>query len=140
MQTGSHDHVLKGSRRELTREMCEELAALQCRAEEIEGYTGTDRKKLESWCRRVYGRRSTLDGVLHMLRQDGLIAIRRASFEQLKRSAALIAQQYNRFLPGAGQEENRESAAVKAFAAMLDGADGKKMQALFDEENDEAGG
>ena len=53
-----------------------------------------------------------------MIRQDGLIAIRRASFEQLKKSATIISQQYNRFLPDAGTDprENAE-AAIRAITA-----------------------
>lgn len=38
---------------------------------------------------------------MDMIRMDGLIAIRRASFDQLKKSATIISQQYNRFLPNA---------------------------------------
>ena len=48
--------VLKGLRRELTRELFEELGSLQCGLEEILGYIGTNREALEKWCRRVYGR------------------------------------------------------------------------------------
>ena len=96
------DNVLRGFRRELTRELFEELAALQCTQEEIIGYIGTTEQKLAAWCRRVY--RRPLDPVLRMVRQDGLIAIRRASFEQLKKSATLVSQQYSRFLPNAGPD------------------------------------
>ncbi len=123
--------ALRGLRRELTREMFEELCALQCRPEEILGYVGTERPKLERWCRKVYGKKYGLDRIMRMLRQDGLIAIRRASFDQLKKSAPLVAQQYSRFLPGAGQEEEEDNAAVRAFTAMLDGADKEKMEELF---------
>ena len=123
--------ALRGLRRELTREMFEELCALQCRPEEILGYVGAERPKLERWCRKVYGKKYGLDRIMRMLRQDGLIAIRRASFDQLKKSAPLVAQQYSRFLPGAGQEEEEDNAAVRAFTAMLDGADKEKMEELF---------
>ncbi len=115
--------TLKGPRRELTKELFEELCALQCRPKEILGHIGmleTEQKKLESWCRRVYGRRFSLEQVMGMVRMDGLIAIRRASFDQLKKSATIIAQQYNRFLPNAGMEEEGENLAVKAFVSMMD--------------------
>ena len=110
--------TLRGLRRELTRELFEELAALQCAEEEILGYVGTTEKKLERWCRIVY--RKPLGEMLRMIRQDGLIAIRRASFEQLKKSATIISQQYNRFLPDAGADprENTE-AAIRALSAAL---------------------
>ena len=84
--------VLHGYRRDLTREVFEDLAALQCEIPEI----------------------------LHAVRQDGLIAIRRASFDQLKKSATIISQQYNRFLPNAGVDprENAE-AAIRAITAAV---------------------
>lgn len=41
-----NDTVLAGLRRELTRELFEELTALQCAPEEILGYVGTDERKL----------------------------------------------------------------------------------------------
>ena len=107
--------TLAGIRRELTKELFEELGALQCAPEEILGYIGTTQKKLQAWCRRVY--RRPLDEMLRMIRQDGLIAIRRASFEQLKKSATIVSQQYNRFLPGAGPERpDTEEAAIRALA------------------------
>ena len=46
--------TLKGLRREMTREMFEELAALQCEVPEILGYVGTTAEKLEKWCRKTY--------------------------------------------------------------------------------------
>ena len=92
--------ALRGLRREMTKETFEELAALQCAVEEILGYVGTTERKLDSWCRKTY--RRPLPEMLAMIRMDGLIAIRRASFDQLKKSATIISQQYNRFLPGAG--------------------------------------
>ena len=85
---------------ETLKERNEELGAIQCKKEEILGYIGTTEKKLEAWCRKIY--RHSLNETLEMIRQDGLIAIRRASFDQLKKSATVISQQYNRFLPGAG--------------------------------------
>ena len=109
--------VLRGLRRELTRELFEELAALQCAEEEILGYIGTTEKKLERWCRKTY--RRPLDEMLPMIRQDGLIAIRRASFDQLKKSATIVSQQYNRFLPNTGTDP-RESAeaAIRALQSV----------------------
>ena len=108
--------TLRGLRRELTKDLFEELAALQCTPEEILGYIGTTEQKLERWCRKVY--RRPLSEMMPMIRQDGLIAIRRASFDQLKKSATIISQQYNRFLPNAGTDP-RESAeaAIRAVTA-----------------------
>ena len=108
--------VLHGLRREMTAELFEELAALQCGKEEILGYVGTTPERLERWCRKNY--RKPLDVMLEMIRKDGLIAIRRASFEQLAKSVTLIAQQYNRFLPNAGADP-RDGAedAIRALAA-----------------------
>ena len=113
------DGTLKGFRREMTRDMFEELAALQCEVPEILGYVGTTQEKLEKWCRKTY--RHPLDEMLRMIRQDGLVAIRRASFDQLRKSATIISQQYNRFLPqaGAGDRSDADS-AIRAFTAMLD--------------------
>ena len=108
--------ILRGLRRELTRELFEELGALQCTTEEILGYIGTTERKLESWCRKIY--RHSLGETLAMVRQDGLIAIRRASFEQLKKSATLISQQYNRFLPNAGTDPQKSAEeAIRALTA-----------------------
>ena len=129
--------VLRGLRRELTRDVFEELAALQCAEEEILGYIGTTEKKLERWCRKVY--RHPLGEMLRMIRQDGLIAIRRASFEQLKKSATIISQQYNRFLPDAGSDprENTE-AAIRALAGAVAPAPAE-MRELYGE-TDQGGG
>ena len=111
--------VLRGLRREMNRELFEELAALQCATEEILGYVGTTEKKLEQWCRKTY--RRSLAEMLPMIRQDGLIAIRRASFDQLKKSATIISQQYNRFLPDAGADPGRNAeAAIRALTAAAD--------------------
>ena len=70
---------LRGLRREMTREMFEDLVALQCEVPEILGYVGTTEEKLARWCRKAY--RLPLADALFMLRQDGLIEIRRAGFE-----------------------------------------------------------
>ena len=48
---------LKGFRRELTKELFEELGALQCPVKEILGYVGTDEVALGKWIRRTYGPR-----------------------------------------------------------------------------------
>ena len=123
--------TLSGLRRELTRELFEELAALQCTTEEILGYIGTTEKKLQSWCRKTY--RRPLGEMLPMIRKDGLIAIRRASFDQLKKSATIISQQYNRFLPGAGADprENAETAVRMLTAAVTPSRD--ELRELYGE-------
>ena len=124
--------TLRGLRRELTRELFEELAALQCAEEEILGYIGTTEKKLERWCRKTYRRQ--LAEMLSMIRQDGLIAIRRASFEQLRKSATVISQQYNRFLPKAGTDarENAEAVIRAVTAAAAPGRE--ELRELYGEE------
>ena len=110
---------LKGYRRELTREVFEDLAALQCEVPEILGYAGLKQRELERWCRKVY--RKPLADMIPMIRQDGLIAIRKASFELLKKSATIISQQYNRFLPQAGTEDRSQTdEAIRAFTGMID--------------------
>ncbi len=109
--------VLRGYRRELTKALFEDLAALQCEPEEILGYIGTTLPKLEAWCRRVY--RRPLSEILEAVRQDGLIQIRRASFEQLKKSATIISQQYNRFLPPAKPDDSAAREAIEALTAAV---------------------
>ena len=110
--------VLRGYRRELTKELFEDLGALQCEPGEILGYIGTTQAKLEAWCRKAY--RRPLPEILEAVRQDGLIQIRRASFEQLKKSATIISQQYNRFLPQAGAEDRSQAdEAIRAFTGMV---------------------
>ena len=108
--------VLRGYRRELTKEVFEDLAALQCEPSEILGYIGTTRPKLEGWCRKTY--RRPLQEILEAVRQDGLIQIRRASFEQLKKSATIISQQYTRFLPPP-VDDTASRAAIEALAAAV---------------------
>ena len=129
---------LTGLRRKLTKELFEELGALQCATEEILGYVGTTERKLEAWCRKNYSRRS-LKEMLSMIRQDGLIAIRRASFDQLKKSATIISQQYNRFLPDAGKDpgENAE-AAIRALSAAM-APTREELQELYPEAEQEGG-
>ena len=72
--------ILRGYRRELTKELFEDLGALQCEPSEILGYIGTTLPKLEAWCRKTY--RRDLAEILAAVRQDGVIQMRRASFEQ----------------------------------------------------------
>ena len=128
------DTVLKGLRRELTRELFEELTALQCAPEEVLGYVGTDGKKLERWCRRNYGR--PLEEMMGMIRMDGLIAIRRASFDQLKKSATIISQQYNRFLPGAGANARAGAeAALRSLTAAVMPPE-EEMRSLFGDDGE----
>ena len=110
--------TLCGLRRELTKDLFEELAALQCTTEEILGYIGTTEKKLESWCRKTY--RRPLEIMIPMIRKDGLIAIRRASFDQLKKSATIISQQYNRFVPQACADPREETEnAIRLLTAAV---------------------
>lgn len=120
---------LKGLRRELTRETFEELCALQCRLPEILGWAGTTEEKLSRWCRRQY--RLPLGEAVEMLRQDGLIEIRRAGFDQLKKSATLIAQQYNRFLsaPPEDSAPRTEELARRIFSLAEPGEG--ELRALF---------
>lgn len=129
--------TLRGLRREMTREMFEELAALQCATEEILGYVGTTEKKLEAWCRKNY--RRPLREMIAMIRMDGLVAIRRASFDQLKKSATIISQQYNRFLPDAGTDPREHAeAAIRALTAAAAPAR-EEMRKLYGPDG-EAGG
>lgn len=129
------DSVLRGLRRELTRELFEELTALQCAPGEILGYVGTDLKKLERWCRKNYGR--PLEQMMDMIRMDGLIAIRRASFDQLKKSATIISQQYNRFLPNAAAEDRAGAeAALRSLAAAVTPPE-EELRGLFGDRGEE---
>ena len=109
--------TLHGYRRDLTKEIFEDLAALQCEVPEILGYIGTDRPRLERWVRKVY--RRPLPEILQAVRQDGLIQIRRASFDQLKKSATIISQQYNRFLPPAQEDDAASKAAIASLTAAV---------------------
>lgn len=111
------EKVLHGYRRELTKELFEDLGSLQCEPEEILGYIGTTLPRLRAWCRKVYHR--PLEEILEAVRQDGLIQIRRASFDQLKKSATIISQQYNRFLPPVKQDDASARAAIAALTAAV---------------------
>ena len=129
--------VLRGLRRELTKDLFEELAALQCAAEEILGYVGTTERKLEAWCRKTY--RRPLEEMLRMIRQDGLVAIRRASFEQLKKSATIISQQYSRFLPNAGARPGAGAETViRALTSAAEPSEAE-LRALYGEDGREPG-
>ena len=125
---------LSGLRREMTREMFEELAALQCEVPEILGYVGTTEEKLSRWCRKNY--RLPLQETLFMLRQDGLIEIRRAGFDQLKKSATLIQQQFNRFLSarGSGESEEARRLAREIFSLEEEDVEESALRKLFGEE------
>ena len=120
---------LKGLRREMTREMFEELAALQCEIPEIIGYVGTTEDRLSRWCRKNY--RLPLEDVLFMLRQDGLIEIRRAGFDQLKKSATLIQQQYNRFLSAPADHSADEAKSLAREIFSLEDPESEAVAALF---------
>ena len=122
---------LKGLRREMTREMFEELAALQCEIPEILGYVGTTEEKLARWCRRNY--RMPLPEALFMLRQDGLIEIRRAGFDQLKKSATLIQQQYNRFLSARTDSQTEEAKKLAREIFSLEDPGEEQVRELFAE-------
>ena len=113
----TRETVLHGYRRDLTKDVFEDLASLQCEIPEILGYVGTDQPRLEKWCKRVY--RRPLPEILRAVRQDGLIQIRRASFEQLKKSATIITQQYNRFLPPVSEDDAATRAAIAALTAAV---------------------
>ena len=122
---------LKGLRRELSREDFEGLCALQCEIPEILGFVGTTEEKLARWCRRIY--RLPLEDVLFMLRQDGLIEIRRASFDQLKKSAPLIQQQYNRFLSAPAEEKEKDSRELARRIFSLAAPAEEEMKELYEE-------
>lgn len=66
-----------------------------------------------------------------MIRQDGFIAIRRALFDQLKKSATLISQQFNRLQARSGDDEKaRSEAAIRAFTAAVSVPE-EAMEELF---------
>ena len=114
----------------MTREDFERLCRLQCRIPQFLGFAGVSRDKLERWCRKVY--RLALEEAVEMIRQDGLIEIREAAFELMKKSATMANQQFNRFLPGAEPDDNAaRDAAVQAFTAMLRGADEDTVRETF---------
>ena len=122
---------LKGIRREMTREMFEELASLQCEVPEILGYVGTTEDRLSRWCRKNY--RLPLEDALFMLRQDGLVEIRRASFDQLKKSATLIQQQFNRFLTARNEGAREEAKRLAREIFSLDEPENRDVHLLFEE-------
>ena len=68
---------------------------------------------------------------MDMIRMDGLIAIRRASFDQLKKSATIISQQYNRFLPNAAADARvGAEAALRSRTAAVMPAE-EEMRGLY---------
>ena len=115
---------LKGFRRELTIPLFEQLCMLQCRKEEILGYVGTDPPALEKWCRKTY--RRPLAEIMEMIRQDGIVEIRKAAFELQKKNATMAGQQITRFIgpPGPSPEEKarllteESNAAVRQFVEL----------------------
>ena len=109
---------LKGLRRELTVSLFEQLCALQCRREEILGYIGTDPPALDKWCRRVYRRPS--EEIMSMIRQDGIVEIRKAAFELQKKNATMAGQQIIRFIgpPGPTAEERARQLTEESTAAV----------------------
>ncbi len=120
---------LRGMRRELTKELFEELCALQCGVPEILGHIGVTEDRLARWVRRGY--RLELADAVEMLRQDGLIEIRRAGFDQLRRSATLINQQHVRFLSApADAKEAASEKALEEFIAMTSPGE-KEVEELF---------
>ena len=125
---------LRGLRRDLTREDFEELCALQCAAPEILGWAGVTEEALGAWVRDVYG--LELGEAMEMIRQDGLIEIRKASFDQLKKSATLIQQQFNRFLSarGGGESEEARRLAREIFSLEEEDVEESALRKLFGEE------
>ena len=70
---------LRGLRRELSQGDFEELCALQCEVSEILGWAGVSEAELSAWVEGIY--HLPLPEVMAMVRQDGLIEIRKASFD-----------------------------------------------------------
>ena len=132
MSDTNENSPVQGWRRELTREMFERLCALQCRVPEILGYAGITERELRKWCKEQYGR--PLPKVMEMLRQDGLIEIRQAGFDLLKKSAPLIGQQYNRYLNAPAEDKAKQAAALARQIFSLENPDDEAVGALFEEE------
>ena len=109
---------LRGLFQDLTREDFAQFCSWQCSLREIAGRVGVSVEKLTDWVRRAY--RLDCDTVLDMLHQSGLIEIRKAAFDYLKKSATLINQQYNRFIPVLPPENNEGQAAIEALMKMLE--------------------
>ena len=127
---------LIGDRREVSADEFEELCALQCTAGEIAAWAGVTEKKLGAWCRRRYG--ADLAETLATVSKDGLIAIRRAVFDLLRKNAALVNKQMERYIgiPGPTPEEQARAAAegglyaVRQFTALAD-PPAEHIRALF---------
>lgn len=109
---------LAGGRREMSAEEFEELCALQCTAKEIAAWAGVNEKTLSGWCRRRYG--LDLTETLATVSQDGVIAIRRAVFDLLKKNATLVNKQMERYIgmPGPTPEEQARAAAEGGMYAV----------------------
>lgn len=119
--------TLSGYRRELTKETFEEVMRLQTTPGEILGYIGTTEKKLAAWCRKVY--RRPLKTVVTDIRADGLIELRRAAFDQMKKNATLIEREYNRYLPAEGAAETAPEVPEAFIALSAPGAE--TVESLF---------
>ena len=120
-----------GPRKGLPREDFERLCRLQCGVPQLLGWCGVERGKLERWCRRTYHR--PLEEVLEMVRQDGLIEIREAAFDLMKKNASLVNQQLNRFLPKLEEpEEADREAALRAFAGLIGGTEEETVAEVFE--------
>ena len=78
----SENKPLSGRRRDLTKEMFEELGKVLCETPEILGYVGTTEEKLDRWCRKIY--RMPLSEILPMIHQDGKVEIRKATFDAIE--------------------------------------------------------
>ena len=74
-----------------------------------------------------------LPEALFMLRQDGLIEIRRAGFDQLKKSATLIQQQYNRFLSARTDSQTEEAKKLAREIFSLEDPGEEQVRELFAE-------
>ncbi len=123
--------TLKGLRREMTKNMFEELGGILCESGEILGYIGTTKEKLDRWCRRTY--KTSLEEILPMLHQDGLVEIRRASFEAMRKSATLVNQLYTRFLNASdGDREKAARRMAKEVFSLLT-PEGEQVGELFEE-------
>ena len=122
---------VRGLRREMTREDFERLCRLQCGIPQLLGWCGVEREKLERWCRRTYHR--PLEEVMEMVRQDGLIEIREAAFDLMKKNASLVNQQLNRFLPQLEEpEEADREAALRAFAGLIGCTEEETVAEVFE--------
>ena len=122
---------LSGRRRDLTKEMFEELGKVLCETPEILGYVGTTEEKLDRWCRKIY--RMPLSEILPMIHQDGKVEIRKATFDAMRKNATLINHLYNRFLNAPAEDQEKEATELaKEVFSMLSPAKGE-VEELFKE-------